>query len=67
MVIVENEYDPGVIITLGPPADVHAVLGLPAGRLLHIPPGITPPTVGLQQGKTSSMFRRWVFCDTVYT
>ena len=46
-----DEGDPGVIITLGPPADVHAVLGLRAVGMLRIPPGVTPPTVPLQQGK----------------
>ena len=55
VVIADDEYDPGVIITLGPPADIHGILGLPAVRLLRIPPGITPPSVPLQQGKTSSM------------
>ena len=54
----DSESDPGVIITLGPPAVIHQVLGqLPA--VLVIPPEINPPpSVPLQQGKTSSMFRR---------
>ena len=56
-----SDYDPGVIIILGPPADIHAILGLPAVRAIHIPPGINPPSVPLQQGKTSNMFGRWVF------
>ena len=52
-----EEYDPGVVITLGTPDDIHNILALPAVRLLHVPPAITPPAVALQQGKTSSIFR----------
>ena len=43
--------DPAVVITLGPVADVHAILGLPVVGALQFPHGITPPPVPLQQGK----------------
>ena len=54
---LDTEGDPGVIIKFSTPAEIHRVLGqLPA--VLVIPPEINPPpTVPLQQGKTSSMFK----------
>jgi len=51
-----------VVISLADPATIHAILGLSSVQNLRIPPGITPPTIPLQQ---ASMFRKWNFCDAV--
>ena len=40
-----DDCDPRVIITLGPPAEIHQILGLPAVGLLCVPPNIVTPEI----------------------